>query len=120
VGSAVETVMGSNDDLLGGKFLLFGGVGSADAKQPGDVGHLESGAGMEEEMAEQAGRVGVAALLLAKPQDGGEQGSQVCCAVAGRNVRLFEPSSEVAHRHGHETSSRASSLQRVYPVSTES
>jgi hypothetical protein len=66
VGAASEAVVGSLDDLLGGEALLRRGGGTTEAEQAGDLGHLEAGLRVQEEVAEQAAGEIVAAALLEK------------------------------------------------------
>jgi hypothetical protein len=78
---ADEAMVGGLDDLLGGKALLGGGCRAAEAEQASDLGHLESGLGMEKEVAEQApGKIVAAALFEEAPgrlQDSALGGGQV-------------------------------------------
>jgi hypothetical protein len=62
--AAGETMVGGLDDLLGRQTLLGGGGGATAAEQAGDLGDLQAGLGVEQDMAEQAaGEVVVTALL---------------------------------------------------------
>ena len=62
--AAGQAMVGGLDDLFGGEPLLGGGGAATEAEQAGDLGHLQSGLGMEQDVAEQAaGEVVVAAML---------------------------------------------------------
>ena len=80
VRGADQAMVGGLDDLLGGEPLLSGGGRAAEAKQAGDLGHLESSLGMEQDVAEQAsGKVVVALGFEETPgclQDSALRGSQ--------------------------------------------
>jgi hypothetical protein len=84
VGSAIHTVVGLLDGLLGGEFLLFGGGGPAEAEQARQGGDLQAAAAVEQEMAQQARGVVILALVLAKAESSAEEakliGGQGCFA----------------------------------------
>jgi hypothetical protein len=62
--AAGQAMVGGLDDLLGGQPLLGAGGGATEAEQAGDLGHLQAGLGVEQNVAEQAaGEVVVAAML---------------------------------------------------------
>ncbi len=68
VGASGEAMVGGLNDLLGRKALLGGGGGATEVEQARQLGHLESGLGVEQDMTEQtAGKVVVAALLEEAP-----------------------------------------------------
>jgi hypothetical protein len=72
--AAGKTMVSGLDDLLGGQPLLSGGGGATEAQQAGDLGHLQAGLGMEQDVAEQAaGEVVLTAVLEELP--GGVQDS---------------------------------------------
>ena len=64
VGASVQALVGLLDGLFGGEALLPGSGGAAQAQETGDGSDLEAAAAVEQEVAEQARGVVIAALAL--------------------------------------------------------
>jgi hypothetical protein len=65
--------MGGLDDLLGGQALLGGHGRATEARQAGDLRHLQAGAAVQQPVAEQAGGVVIAAAALTELERGLQQ-----------------------------------------------
>jgi hypothetical protein len=103
VGAAGKAMMSGLDDLLGSEALLGGGGGAAEVEQACDLGDLEAGVGVEEEVAEQTSGEVVAAALLEK-LEGGFEYSLLGDAERGLgNSAVVQPlgKGEIAGRHGN-------------------
>src|SRR5262249_26760824 len=116
VGASVQAVVGLLHGLLGGEGLLPGSRRPADAEQARDLSDLEAALTVQEEVAQHARRVVVAALLLAEAEGGLEQ-----AALRGRqtllgNPALGQPVGESLGRGRHEYPSRANVRGVVYSV----
>ncbi len=89
--------------LLGRNALLMRSRGPADADQAGDLSDLESGAAVQQEMAEQARRVVIHANPLAEAkrslQDCGLLDRQTICGNIGMGEPLIERA--IPDRHSH-------------------
>ena len=120
VGSAVQAVVRLLDRFLGGQALLAGGRGTADADQAGDLGDLESRPGVEQEMAEQPGRVAVVAPGLAEMESGEQHAALVGCEPVLGDPGLSEPCGEVIGGDGHWSPSPGRSCGEVYSVAARS
>jgi hypothetical protein len=100
-----QAVVRCLDRFLGRPPLLLGSRGSAEADATGDLGDLESGRGVEQEMAEQTlGRV-IGAAALPKGKSRLQDTALLDGQPVGRQLCLGEPWCEVAVRSGHGKSS---------------
>ena len=111
--------MGLLDGLLGGHPLLAGGGGTADADEAGELGDLEPGAGVEQEMGEQARGVGVVALGLAEVEGGLQHATLVGGEAVLGDTCLGQPCGEGIRRGRHGSASRATTQEVVYSVAAK-
>jgi hypothetical protein len=119
VGAAVEAVVGLLDGLLGGQALLARGGGAADTGEARQLGDLEAGAAVEQEVGEQACGVRVVALSLAEAESGEEPAALVGREAVFGDAGLGEPCGEGVGC-GHEKSpSRATTREVVYSVAAK-
>ena len=100
--------------------MLAGGRGTADADQAGDLGDLESRPGVEQEMAEQPGRVAVVAPGLAEMESGEQHAALVGCEPVLGDPGLSEPCGEVIGGDGHWSPSPGRICGEVYSVAARS
>ena len=91
---AGQALVSGLHDLLRGQALLGGRGRTADTEQPPDLGHLESGVAVQQDVAEQPRGVVIATTALAEleghVQNVQLRGGQMLL----RDVRFFEPGSE--------------------------
>src|SRR5438270_10814668 len=95
-------------ESLGGETLLGRGGGAADAKQACDLGHLESGLAVQQEVAEQADGVVVAAAAAQEAEGGVQHGALGGGQRGLGDGGIFQPTGEVRGIRGHDVSSAAS------------
>jgi hypothetical protein len=119
VGPSVQAVVGLLDGLLGGHPLLAGGGGAADADEAGELGDLEPGAGVEQEVGEQARGVGVVALGLAEVEGGLQHAALVGREAMFGDVCLGQPCGEGVRCRRHGSPSRATTQEAVYSAAAK-
>src|SRR5579872_6514426 len=107
VGSSIQTVMGLANGFLGRKSLLTRGSGPAEAEQTRDGGDFESTIAVQEEMAEHASGVIVAALRLAKAEGGLQQGQLLRSEACLGELRVGQPGKKGILCVRHRSPSRA-------------
>src|SRR5438270_9412474 len=95
-------------ESLGGETLLGRGGGAADAKQACDLGHLESGLAVQQEVAEQADGVVVAAAAAQEAEGGVEHGALGVGQDGLGDSGVFQPTGEIRDGGGHDVLSGAS------------
>jgi hypothetical protein len=103
--SSGQAVVSRLNGLLGGQPLLLGGRGSAEADQAGDLSNFEPRVAMQQEMAEQALRIVIAAAALAEGKGRLQQAALLGRQSIGNKRCLGEPLLERTVRRCHEESS---------------
>ena len=109
--AAGQPMVSGLHDLLGGQALLGGRGRTADTEQPPDLGHLQSGVAVQQDVAEQPRGVVIATTALAElechVQNLQLRGGQVLL----RDVRFYEPGSERLNIRAHGGPSVAAGAQ---------
>jgi hypothetical protein len=107
VGPASLAVVGCLDGLLGREPLLLRGGGSAEADEAGDVGDLEAGVAVQQEMAEQTPGIIIVATALAKGPSELQQAALLGGQTLRSNPGLGKPLGKSLVGSKHEISSLA-------------
>ena len=88
---AGAALMGGLNEFLGGQALVPGSRGPAATGEACDLGHLESGRTMQQEVREKAARIVVVALVLSKTKNSVPQGAHVGGQARAGDVGAGQP-----------------------------